>query len=109
MRKEGLIDGYTTLLELPSCPDRDAILNNCATLYSESGMFLNALAVLNQISTSSALSLNNLALVYFSLGEHYLASRTMMEAADEGEDFLVRINQELMQWVYKIGGQGVLA
>lgn len=31
--KETLLQVYMNLLEIPSCPDRDAILNNCAILY----------------------------------------------------------------------------
>ena len=108
--KETLLQTYMNLLESPACPDRDAILNNCAILYYEEQMYVNALANLNQVAYPTPLSLNSLALTYFHLGEHFMATKAVFLAADKDpNDPLISFNKELIEWVYGISRESRLA
>ena len=86
------------------CPDRDAILNNCATIYYEEKLYMNCLSNLNQVASINAQTYNNLALTYLHLGEHYMANQAIYKAYGEDQnDSLIRWNKEIFDWIYGMG------
>lgn len=100
--KEILLEVYINLLEIPHCPDRDIILNNCATIYYEEKLYLNALANFNQISDEMSLSYNNIAVTYLNLHEHYMANKFINKAAEDTLDIIETYNKGIITWVYSL-------
>ena len=91
---------YVSLLDRPGCPDRDAILNNCATIYDGEKLFVNALVNFSQILNEGAISSNNLGLTYLHLHEHYMANHYIGQAAEDSLDTVELFNQSLVSWIY---------
>lgn len=68
------------------------------------------MANLNQVAFPSASSLNSLALTYFHLGEHIVASNAMSSATEKSDgDELIKFNKEIMHWVYGINKDGAIS
>jgi len=89
-------------VDIEHCPDRNAILNNCATIYYQEKLYINALACYNQVEPQS-LSYNNLALTYLHLLEHYMALQNIYAAVkQEPEDPIVQFNFQVITWIYGI-------
>lgn len=100
--KENLLNAYLTVVENENCPDRDAILNNCATIYYQEKLYINALANFNQVNANS-LSYNNLALTYLHLLEHYMALQFIHKAIKQDpDDYIAKFNFEVITWIYGI-------
>jgi hypothetical protein len=62
-----LLEAYICLLENKNCPDKDAILSNCGTIYNEEKQYANALANFMQIESEEKIAPNNIALTYLHL------------------------------------------
>lgn len=101
--KEILLEVYVCLLshlENSQSVDRDVILSNCATIYYEEKLYVNALANFNQMNGDEMLSFNNLALTYLHLHEHYMANRYITEAAQDSLDVIETFNKGVIMWIY---------
>ena len=96
---------YLSLLESPNCPDRDIVLNNCATIFYEEKLYLNALSNFNQIADELTLSYNNIAVTYLNLHEHYMANRFILRAAEDSLDVIENYNKSIFNWVYSFDSE----